>query len=613
MFETLKYSVTFPTNGKTMSGEVTYSPGVTAVTGANWSGKTFGSIEMPRYLLFGKEALRGPASDYKTLNAEGWVRIAGVRYFISRTPKKEELRDENDELLAVNAKAVNQKIVELLGFNLDVFDLVCAARQKDSDRLSSMRPTARKQLIDEVLGLTALETIEKECKEKAKEYRQSAESLERHLREPVKVEQDPKIRPALVVQAEYEAVRSELDMKHSLELIVAKRRERPETPEGEQGDTTELETWEKERQAHEAVYQSILTKLGGLDDPEYTEQQLEVAEAILHRGPRPTSTLDELDAAERDWDLFGLADVELECPKCTHVFRTGQHPEPDLTRKQIADERRAHENWPDELVGPVLSLVQIRQAREALKKVSLEKELEEAKRGLMVDKSEQLLGLQKANRDWEAYQRNLPLWEALEEEVLEAEAKLLKITATDNEAETLRGEMVLSRLHEQAQASYAEKMAYYEEDLTEVRVEREKADEFSAGAKALSEARVLVKAFLAPSLSRVASSLISQMTAGKMQEIIVDEDMNITVDGQEANTLSGAGSTLANLALRIGLGQVLVARVFPVFIGDELDADMDAENAQATADALYLLREQLDQIILITHKQIDQADAAIAH
>src|SRR3546814_8726110 len=88
------------------------------------------------------------------------------------------------------------------------------------------------------------------------------------------------------------------------------------------------------------------------------------------------------------------------------------------------------------------------------------------------------------------------------------------------------------------------------------------------------------------SLSRVATSLIHQMTNGVLTSVEVDEDMNIMVDGQDIATLSGAGATVANLAIRIGLGRVLVSRIFPVFIGDEIDSDMDAARAEATAVAL---------------------------
>ena len=47
----------------------------------------------------------------------------------------------------------------------------------------------------------------------------------------------------------------------------------------------------------------------------------------------------------------------------------------------------------------------------------------------------------------------------------------------------------------------------------------------------------------------------------------------------DLETLSGSGKACANLALRIGLGQVLTNKVVSLFIGDEIDASMDTERA----------------------------------
>jgi hypothetical protein len=44
------------------------------------------------------------------------------------------------------------------------------------------------------------------------------------------------------------------------------------------------------------------------------------------------------------------------------------------------------------------------------------------------------------------------------------------------------------------------------------------------------------------------------------QSIVVDEEFDVTVDGQALDTLSGSGKAVANLALRLGLGQVLTNR-----------------------------------------------------
>jgi DNA repair protein SbcC/Rad50 len=44
------------------------------------------------------------------------------------------------------------------------------------------------------------------------------------------------------------------------------------------------------------------------------------------------------------------------------------------------------------------------------------------------------------------------------------------------------------------------------------------------------------------------------MTGGQRSVVVVDQEFDVTVDGQRLDTLSGSGKAVANLALRLGLG-----------------------------------------------------------
>jgi len=87
--------------------------------------------------------------------------------------------------------------------------------------------------------------------------------------------------------------------------------------------------------------------------------------------------------------------------------------------------------------------------------------------------------------------------------------------------------------------------------------------------------------------------LIAQMTANQRTNVAIDEDFDILVDGQPLNTLSGSGKAVANLAIRIGLGQVLTNKVFSVLMGDEVDASMDDDRAGYTAECLERLTKSI--------------------
>lgn len=92
------------------------------------------------------------------------------------------------------------------------------------------------------------------------------------------------------------------------------------------------------------------------------------------------------------------------------------------------------------------------------------------------------------------------------------------------------------------------------------------------------------------------------MTGGELNTIVVDHEFDITVQDAPIHTLSGSGKAVANLAVRIGLGQVLTNKRFSLFMADEIDGSMDSERAEFTANALQSLTKFINQVILVTHK-----------
>src|SRR5258705_463180 len=85
-------------------------------------------------------------------------------------------------------------------------------------------------------------------------------------------------------------------------------------------------------------------------------------------------------------------------------------------------------------------------------------------------------------------------------------------------------------------------------------------------------------------------------------DLISELQFDVTVDRQPLNTLSGSGKAVANLSLRIGLGQVLTNNVLSLFVGDEIDSSLYKDRAENTASTLQALKSWISQILLITHK-----------
>lgn len=640
MIKSLTYSVTFPTNGISLTGSYDFQPGLTAITGGNGSGKSFGSIEMIRYMLFGKRALRGPASDYKTLTATMVVEILGVDYTIERTPKGESLTHSDGTILAVGADAVNVRLSQLLNMSLDVFDIVCAAVQKESDRLSKLTPVARKRLIDETVGLTANETVEKDCKLESKALVREADALRSALVVPIEPVMPDGYRPSDVIGIELAILKALLDKIRKLHNTINACGPEPVSPDTPELDLVALERHETKRLATQVDITLAMRQLAALPEVRYTAEELELSEQLnsvkakrLTRGEAPQFTLAEIESWESYYEREAVAnqlgDLLVECPSCSHEFQPGHtmpctapnsavHPsKADLRAARAAHDRWAlpvEDNLPLDVVIIELTANQIAEGRMALSR-------EEEHAGLLAttwlvvgeDRSAQLQAARQLKLQWSVYASSHADWTARSSVAFAAEAELkLLPSVSDHEITELDQAFVAARIYETQLEAWMNTAEAYRVALEDIEDRVRRSEDYKLGAKRLEETRQKFKSHLAPTLSRIASSLINDMTGGVLISVIIDGDMNITVNGQDIATLSGAGSTVANLAVRLALGQVLVKGVLPVFIADEADSDMEEARAEYTMECLANLKEKLRQIIVITHKSVKYTDQVIS-
>lgn len=137
-----------------------FKAGLNLIRGENEGGKSL-ILEAIDYALHGSVALRLPVSMYPTnLGAILETSIRGTRYIIDRSPKMATLTiAETGEVIAKGTKPVDQEIKKLLGFNRNVFLVSNYSSQDAINHLSSLRPAERKKVIDNVVGLTAVEEV----------------------------------------------------------------------------------------------------------------------------------------------------------------------------------------------------------------------------------------------------------------------------------------------------------------------------------------------------------------------------------------------------------------------------------------------------------------------
>lgn len=666
MLHSLEYSVTFPT-GRKLEAKVDFRKGLTAVTGRNEAGKSF-LVEMVRYGLWGTKALRGAASDYKTLTMSLTFSIKGRKYEVTRSNGKALLTEDGTEI-ATGTRPVNERIIAILGYDITVFDVANACLQGQVEALGDMRPEQRKQMVDQTIGLTLLDDIIKWVGSEANAAKRSAETLEASLVEP----QEPE-RPADYVGSDQRRQRaSELQVLaqeyHSLAGALSQPgAPEPHLPVEPCADTLEqLELHQLEREKALARVREINAKIAALgtvevrwtaEERKALREQIEKVDRwerkLEHdkRYPKPSLSLEQIEELKANWRAVALRKSALQleakiaelrgrgtnrCPECQHEWPLEAEeiarleaelaelpsedvPEPTVPLAEVEHQSRLHESYqpnPYEDAEPVdrfaydpRMLEEDERAEEnARQRAALQASL------MTIEVPEDRTAEFEARRQYEwaleNYEQQRKAWQEDRARREVQRKRMEELSGIPGELELETQLLERDRLYEAALESYQRAYGIYRSQKEEAEALKEQASQYAKARSALQQLKVRIKQHLVPSLNRVASHLLHQMTGGQRNTVHVDEDFNITIDGQALNTLSGSGKAVANLAIRIGLGQVLTNKVFSVFLADEIDAAMDEERAAATAACLRNLTQSINQVILVSHKR-PEADHIIS-
>jgi len=612
------------TNGIRLDVDVCPELGITAVVGKNGSGKTFSASESVRYLLFGTKALRSTLSTIKAIDLKGTFKINGVFYTIVRTKDSASIRSDGEKK-AVGSTEVNNKVIELLGYGLDVFDLCNAAVQKKTTALGDMKPSERKSLIDRLTGMESIIQIEKELRVEAKTASDKSVAYTDALPEKQPEPTMPKgYAPAKDIEAELAELRLARDNKAALEGRIQPVAW-PEEPVCDRKFPEDADQTARHQRSRDQVVLNVETlERDAAADKDITHTWTdETAEDAYHlhiwecRLPLPKMSAEEFQEEAVRQQAWAET---IECPSCGHEFEAGGSQKPSLSTEAFETERIAQLRWgetPREKPNEgdarltqdeyfkVLDEIEVRQkaatARQALSVINVPQ-----------DRGVELTEVNAAIAQWDAYDSQLARAKQQEKKNEEARAALAGVPDVDNDKiERLVALGVRCAAYESAHENWQREEGQRVELLEKIAAAQKSAENFREGAEAMKRARLRLKAMLAPAISAAATDLIFDMTNGVLKSVYVDEDMTVTVDGQLLETLSGGGATVANIALRIALGRALVGNKFPVFIGDEMDGDLDDERREATIQAMVSLKEHLQQIVLITHKGVSVADNVI--
>jgi exonuclease SbcC len=641
-----------------------FEAGLTAITGLNGSGKSE-MLDMIRFAFFGAAALRTVISDYKKLKVTLCAAIRGVDYTIERTTTNAVLK-RGGSAICTGTKPVNLKIVELFSYGLMVFDTANIARQGQIAAFANMVPSDRKRMIDSTIGLNVIDDLAKWCAGEATARASQATGIRVGASAPTEPVKPENYCSLELITEERRNLDTFAEEARNLRLKLQVRpnvRDMPSCPDP-RGQEELRSLWDAYRLQNERVASCLQVAVSLGEAPKYTIEELDAFELQLsnlnaytdahnevNNPVAPPYSADEVQAMEtqlHEWDRyckwFSLkAQGHHTCPSCAHEWPVeaasmekmgdweGKEPPPQPKVLSITHitkwkydwisinaklERRTAaimilEAFPERPASPPITSVEIAKNRVAIKRDEARKQailnLEKHRQVLSgMENTGELLALRRmyddcvAERDRQqaAYDQwvvQVPAWT----ERLEA------LAYVPDRLDALIHLQVEVQTYERMAATYTASLAAFEASMVKAQALEAEADQYGRARAALAEIKARVKTHLVPSLSRVASHLLRQMTGGRMQEVHVSNDFDVRVEGKPMEALSGAELDAAALSLRIGLGQVLTNRVFSVLMADEPDGAMDVERAPLAAECFRNLTKTISQVFLVTHKETE--------
>lgn len=557
-----------------------FNEGLTGIVGKNESGKSL-IVEMIRYALFGSAALRGKGPDYKKLHVELDFEVLGQTYRSVRKGSQASL-ELAGAVIASGTKPVNDAIITLLGYDLKVFDVANACNQGNVEALSNMTPTERKQMVDKTVGLTVLDDVIKYCGDEGNARRREAAAFQSALTEPVEPVKPEGFVPSQDIETDLKAANLELAEFNTLKGFLSANPQKPTKPAKCEiaEEVAELVAYQQGRDDQVNLLASLKRQLGQIQAPLFDASILDAAET--------QHALADMWVEKQKL----LARGHHECPKCKHQWA--------IASEQLEEYADVEETNP-----PKLSRAQIRGHRANLgndvRIAELEKQISEVV--IPDDRAGDLARRRASDAEHAQYKAALEAYKRHNEGLAEKQSRFAELEGIAETVAKLRADQQVSQIYENQLVQYERQRSHYESNLDSYTKMMAEADHYLNARETIRELKVRVKSLLLPSLNKVASSLLAQMTGGERYQVVVDDDFNIEIDGQPLSTLSGSGKAVANLSIRIALGQILTNRVFSVFMGDEVDAAMDDERAMNTAAALRRLTDAVAQVVIVTHKK----------
>lgn len=631
--------------GKTFN----FTRGLNTITGSNEVGKSV-LIELCNFALFGSQALRLPANAYDSKTEVRLIfTVRGQEYTVARTLKEASLM-QGEKVIAKSTSVVNQQINKLLGYGYDVYQVANLASQNEINYLSSLKPTPRKKMIDKTLGLFSTKKLIEAHKVSLRELNSALNATK--MFKPSEIE-------TLLVESDYtnalkskdeilKSIGEKQDSVFNLNELIKQQKNLSESITNVVVPTIDVDVPEsitldylndlkiefQKLEGQVIRHQETLNKLN-IDDVDFTKklENTNYSLNLINEKIAAANLTKESLQAEIDYlSLVNtkkklLAQGSLTCEKCDHVnyfasSQLGNFPDDlDLNFKLSSNLKLSDFDDKERLVRQVNTIS--KELHEVNDNINYTSDLYVADKHKLNEftktHSEVLNNADKYKQALLASPlrvKALTQIETLKEQLnklppvsieqvnqLETELNMLKLNLIHQE-ETIKNYQDQQKAIE-ALDNYKAKVKVIDEDI-----EKEK--------KILETLDILLSSIrteMLPKINAVASTWVRKISLDEHQSVNLTDDMDLVMDNTPLDAFSGSGKAVAHIALRLALAQILTRGVFPVFMGDEIDASMDNNRANAVLSAFKeMLTVSSEQIILISHKDFDvdlESDNAI--
>lgn len=599
--------------------ELTFEKGLTAICGANGAGKSL-IQEAIRFALFGTQALRGKIENYSSsMQVTLRLCIGGKDYEIVRS-----LRNCTFDGI-VGTTACNKAIEEKLGFGMNVFDMGCCAKQFEITKLGEMKPTERKQAVDKLIGLDKLEVLRKEVKMMVSELKGRLEGLNRYLVEPVEPEKPLMYRPSSEVRSVLEEGRSlKAQLDKDVSTFMVCEQIEPTKPVFDMKKPKGDPSTEQLRKQLERIVSQFVERTDVFTEEELVQVRSD-HEKLMRWEPyanleKPKLTIQEIEVLTKDWEDYKkyTASEKVTCPDCGKVFALGGYKEvekPTVSETYLREQQSLHMKW---AVAPEKPEREYPEgAKELGDKITRSLNYWNLYRGYLEAKTD-LENMEPCDYEgWRIYNQaekehyaKMSTYDFKLRSYKIGLDLLAKIqTNTDKmknyDLDTLSKVYDESLRYETLLSTYQVQKEQYERLCSEKEELEKEYNAYKMADEGIVELKSKIKLYVIPSLEKVATELICEMTDYELNTVKISEEFDILVNDKELALLSGSEKAVANLAIRLGLGCVLTHKIFNVFMGDEIDESMSEQRAHKVSESLHKLLGQIEQILLISHKNIE--------